>query len=264
LFLVLSKIVWAVLQPLSMAIILLILGFLLALLRWRRTAWTAITLATLILVVASFTTFDNLLIQPLEGRFARPATPPADVAGIILLGGGLDVEVNTTRKGYEFNRSGDRYVEVLRLAILYPSAKVVMTGGGSVLAPELESEALAAQRFFADFGIAPGRLVYEGESLNTEENARFTRDLLDPQPGEVYLLVTSAFHMPRSVGLFRRAGFDLVPWPVDYQSPGDVGAGVTLTTPTDNIVVASIALREWIGLVAYWLTGRIDEVLPGP
>lgn len=263
-FLLLSKIAWAVVQPVSLVAILLLLGLLLALLRWRRTAWAAVGLGTLVLVVCAFTTFGYALIGVLEDRFRRPEAAPVDVAGIIVLGGGMDADVNTVRRGYELNRSGDRFVEALRLAQLYPGAKVVMTGGSSVLSPDDEREADAAERFFLAFGINSEQLILENSALNTEQNAQLTRDLLDPAPGEIYLLVTSAFHMPRSVALFRRAGFDVVPWPADYLSAGNEGLGLALVQPAENLTVATMAIREWVGLVAYWLTGRIDEPFPGP
>jgi uncharacterized SAM-binding protein YcdF (DUF218 family) len=263
-FLVLSKVVWAVAQPVSLTVIFLVLGLLLSLVRWRRTAWFMVLLGTAIITVCAFTSFGYVLVQGLENRFVRPAAPPTEVAGIIVLGGGMDTDVNNSRRGYELNRSGDRFLETLRLAELYPAAKVVMTGGGSVLTPGDEREAVAAERLFADFDIAPERLVLEDAALNSEENAQLTRQLLNPQPGEIYLLVTSAFHMPRAVALFRRAGFNVVPWPADYLSGGNESFGFKITQPAENISVSTIALREWVGLLAYWVTGRIDELLPGP
>lgn len=263
-FAVLSKIIWAVVQPVSVVLILLVIGLVLSFTRWRKTARLSLALSAFILALCAFTTFGYMLLDPLEQRFVRPEPPPSAVTGIIVLGGGMDTEINTARGGYELNRSGDRFVETVRLAAQYPDAKVVMTGGGSVLITGQEVEADAAKRMFAAFGIPEERLVFEDAARNTEENAQLTRDLLNPQPGDVYLLVTSAFHMPRSVGLFRRAGFDVIPWPADYLGAGDEGVGIRITQPAENLAVATIAIREWIGLLAYWMTGRIDQVLPGP
>ena len=131
-------------QPLSLAVILLVLGLLLSLLRWRKTAWTMAFLGTAIITVCAFTNLGYVVIQGLENRFPRPAVAPAEVAGIIVLGGGMDTDVNNSRRGYELNRSGDRFLETLRLAEIYPQAKVIMTGGGSLLSPGDEREAAAA------------------------------------------------------------------------------------------------------------------------
>ena len=124
--------------------------------------------------------------------------------------------------------------------------------------------AQAGARFFTALGIDPGRIIEEGASRNTEENAQLTKELLNPQPGETWLLVTSAFHMPRSVGLFRKAGFEVVPWPTDYFTTGQDSFGIRLDQPAENFSVATRAMREWVGLLAYWATGKIDEVWPRP
>ncbi len=112
-------------------------------------------------------------------------------------------------------------------------------------------------------GIAPDRLILEERSRNTDENAERTAELLGSQGGTV-VLVTSAFHMPRSVGLFRSAGIEVVPWPVDYRSAGTQGIGIDIANPVLNLNTTGIAIREWIGLAAYKLTGRVEEWFPGP
>jgi len=259
----LTRIFWSFAQPVSLVALLLLLGLLLMWLKRRRLAATAFTLGTLILVLCSFTTLPYLLLDPLESRFLRPAEP-AHIDGIVVLGGGMDTEVNTARNSWELNRSGDRFVEALRLAQRHPEAKILIAGGGSALASGQVSEAEAGARFFRDFGIAPERLVLEDKSRNTEENAVNAKAIGQPKAGETWLLVTSAFHMPRSVGLFRRAGFPVIPWPTDYLATGNEGVGLTFDQMAENLAISNIALREWIGLFGYYLTGRIDDVVPGP
>jgi uncharacterized SAM-binding protein YcdF (DUF218 family) len=162
------------------------------------------------------------------------------------------------------NRSGDRFAEALRLALRYPDAKLVVTGGAGVFFTGADTEAEAGARFFTDFGIAADRIVMEPRARNTEENAQFTRDLIAPAAGDTWLLVTSAYHMPRSVGLFRRAGFPVVPWPADYFSTGKESFRLKIDQPAENLSVTTLAVREWLGLLAYRVTGRIDEILPAP
>jgi len=263
-FVILGKIAWLVLQPLSLVLLLGLLGLLLGLTRWQKTSRGALLAAFALLALCGFTSFGSLVIQPLEARFQRPATVPATITGIIVLGGGMDADINDVRHGHELNRSGDRFTEALRLALLYPQARVVISGGTGVLFAGTDPEAAAGARFFADFGIAADRITLEPRARNTEENAAFTKQLLAPQPGETWLLVTSAFHMPRAAGLFRKAGFPVVPWPADYLSPGNEIFRLKLDQPAENVAVTSIALREWLGLAAYFLTRRIDELLPSP
>ncbi|WP_367115345.1 YdcF family protein [Devosia sp.] len=263
LFPYLTRIFWLLIQPLSLVVLLLIAGFGLSWLRRRWISRTLVGVALLMLSVGAFTTFGYAVITPLEDRFVRPVEP-AHVDGIVVLGGGLEGEVNSVRGGWELNRSGDRLVEALRLALRHPEAKVLVAAGPPALAPQQEPEAMAAQRFFTAFGITGDRIILDEKSRNTEENAIFAKELAGPTEGQTWLLVTSAFHMPRSVGLFRKAGFAVVPWPADYLASGAEGLRFKPDQPSENIAVATIALREWTGLVGYYLTGKIDKVFPGP
>src|SRR5690606_24838751 len=162
----------------------------------------------------------------------------------------------------ELNASGDRFVEAAVLARRYPEARVVVTGGTGSMMLEGEGDGDTAPRLLTALGVEPGRLVLENKSRNTYENAVFTREIVKPQAGETWLLVTSAFHMPRSVGLFRKAGFDVVPWPADYRTAGNEYFGLAQDNEIDSLQNTALAIREWIGLVAYRLTGRTDTLLP--
>lgn len=262
-FFVASKVLWLLVQPATLIFILIVLSLLASFGRRRFFSRLTLVLAGLMLGLCAFTSIGYLALQPLEQRFERPALP-SEVTGIIVLGGGMNAEINAIRLGYELNRSGDRFVEALRLAQLYPEAKILVSGGAGSMFPQGDTEAAAGARFFRDLGIDPGRIIEEDGSRNTEENARLTRETLNPQPGDTWLLVTSAFHMPRSAGLFRAAGFDVVPWPTDYFTTGRDGFGLRLDEPAENFATATRAMREWVGLLAYWLTGKIADPLPSP
>lgn len=263
-FVLISKIAWFTLQPVSLILLLAIAGMILSFTRFRRLARTAFALSALLLGLGAFTSLGCVLIEPLEQRFARPAVLPETVDGIVVLGGAMDADINDARGGYELNRSGDRFTEALRLARLYPEARVAITGGTGVLIRSEDSEAAAGARFFTDMGVDAQRLILEPKARNTEENAQFMRELIQPAPGDVWLLVTSAYHMPRAAALFRRAGFDVVPWPADYLSTGRESFHFKLDQPAENLSVTTLALREWIGLLAYAATGRIDTPVPAP
>ncbi|MBX3531010.1 MAG: YdcF family protein [Rhizobiaceae bacterium] len=263
-FFYLSKIFSLVIQPINL-IGILVAAALVALLLGRRR-FTTFSLAGGLLVVAlsTWTSLGALMLHPLEDRFARPNPPPEQVAGIIVLGGGFEGAVNLARGGYELNASGDRFVEAAVLARRYPAARVVVTGGSGALALEGEADGDTAPRLLIGLGVEAERLVLENKSRNTYENALFTKEMLNPKPAETWLLVTSAFHMPRSMGLFRKAGFDVVAWPTDYRTAGNETVGLTQDNFTDSLQNTTIAIREWTGLIAYRVTGRTDALLPGP
>ena len=261
-----SKLLWAIFQPMPLALILLLVGLALSFTRRLILARLSLLSAAAIIGICGFTSFGYVAIGALESRFARPATPPAEVAAIIVLGGGMNADINAQRGGYELGRSGDRFVEALRLARLYSQARIVISGGTGVLAADdtIDTEAEAGARFFEAFGIPRRRLVLEDASRTTAENVDFTRELLAVDADGALLLVTSAFHMPRSVGLFRKAGVDVVPWPADYLASGAEGLGLAPLRPAENFAIATIALREWAALASYWITRRIDELVPAP
>lgn len=263
-FFVISKVFWFVAQPVNMTLLLVAAGLVASARAWRRSGYALVTAAALLLGLSVWSSLGANLLAPLEDRFARPEVVPENIAGIVVLGGGLEGSINRARGGYELNSSGDRFIEAAILARRFPEARILVSGGSGELLLTGESDADTAPRLLAALGVAPERLILENRSRNTDENARFSKELAQPEPEETWLLVTSAFHMPRSVGLFRKAGFPIVPWPVDYRTAGDEGYGFFVDNAIDSLQNTSLGIREWIGLLVYWLTGRIDQLLPGP
>ena len=259
-----AKLVWTMVQPLSLILVLLVFA-LVALLRGKR-GWAGFWLLAnaVLLFLFAFTSLGYLMIAPLEERFLRPDPPPQRVEGIIILGGGIDGEVSGARGITELSAGGDRFVEGLAMALRYPQAKIVITGGFGSLVSDGESDADAARRFYTAMGIAPDRLVLEGNSRSTAENAAMTRDILGADGEGTMLLVTSAFHMPRSMGFFRSAGFDVIPWPTDYRSAGNEPFRFDPTNPPENLLTSTTAIREWIALLIYSTLGQIDTLFPAP
>lgn len=257
-----SKLFWVFAQPLSLAFLLATFAAVLVFIGWRKLGGLSAFLAALTLFVTLFTTTGTVALQVLEARFPKPAADPADVTCMIILGGAFDNEINTARGGMELNQSADRFVEALRLARNYPEARILISGGDGSISGTFEGEAQTAERFFSAFGISTDRLIKENTSRTTYENSLNTAELLKVQGLENCLLITSAFHMPRSVGLFRKAGITVTPWPVDYRTSGVVSPGLDFTQPALNAQITTTAAREWMSLTAYSLTGRIESVFP--
>ena len=261
---VVSKVFWNLVQPLSLAFLFGVFALLLIGLKHLRLAAAALSFALVVLFLTLYTTLGSFLLQTLEARFPRPAGDPPELACMIVLGGAFETEVTTARGGMDLNQAGDRFVEALRLAIRYPEAKILVSGGDGSLSGVYEGDAAASIRFFEAFGISRDRLIAETTSRNTDENAQNSRELLASNGLGQCLLITSAFHMPRSVGLFRKAGVEVTPWPVDYRTAGNISFALDFTQPTLNSQQMSTAVREWVGLLAYRLMGRIDAVFPAP
>ena len=260
-FYFISKVFWLVAQPLSLVFLFGLAALVLTVAGRRRSGAALGSAGLTILGLVSFTNIGAVLIAPLESRFERPAALPEGIDTIVLLGGATSGPVSTARQITETDEAGDRLIETIRLAQLYPDARIVPTGGVAAISTRTESEAATMQRLMLSFGIAPERIVLEDQARNTDENADYTARLLGPAHGPV-LLVTSAFHMPRSMGLFRKAGIAAIAWPTDYRSTGKEHFGIDIAEPVTNLLTASVAMREWIGLAAYHWTGRIDDMLP--
>ncbi|WP_113338587.1 YdcF family protein [Rhizobium cremeum] len=261
---VISKLFWMLAQPLSLACFAILAAVLAQFFRLRRTGLVLSLAAGIVLFVVLFTSAGSFALQGLEARFPRPLKDPDALSCMIVLGGAFETEVTTSRGGIDLNQAADRFVDALRLAIRYPQAKILVSGGDGSLSGAYEGDAAASLRFFSAFGIPAERLMTEKQSRTTYENAAFSRNLLETGGLSDCLLITSAFHMPRSVGLFRKAGVSVTPWPVDYRTSGEQRLTLDFTQPTLNAQQTSTAVREWIGLAAYYLTGRIDSLYPAP
>lgn len=259
----LSKIIGTVLAPGNFLALMLAAGTLWAVLSGRRRGFGLIAAAAVALLVLTVLPVGEWLLLPLENRFAPPATLPERIDGIIVLGGGVDEEVSEARGQIQLTAAGERLVIGALLARRFPAARVVLVGGNSRLFSSGPAESEAMRTYFLEEGIESSRISIETRSRTTYENARYAQELALPKPGETWLLVTSAAHMPRALGTFRRLGWSVLPYPVNYRTSGEFGivSGLSLAR---ELVLATLALHEWTGLVLYRLAGRTDALLPGP
>jgi uncharacterized SAM-binding protein YcdF (DUF218 family) len=209
-----------------------------------------------VLFITLYTSAGSFALQSREGRYPKVADPET-LSCMIVLGGAFESEVTTARGGIEFNQSADRFVEALRLALKYPQSRILISGGDGSFSGVYEGEAQASERFFSAFGVDAGRMVKENTSRTTYENTVNTADLLQAQGLRDCALITSAFHMPRSVALFAKAGITITPWPVDFRTSGRVSLGFDFTQPALNAQLTATAVREWMALAGYRLAGRI-------
>jgi len=199
---------------------------------------------------------STVLANLLESRHPRPARLARAPGAIVMLSGQID-DGRVTPSYYELTESSDRFVETLRLAHRYPQARVLLSGGsGALVQAGRQSEARVLARLSREIGLAPSRLLIDDRSRNTRENAVESKRLLEQShiKGPV-LLVTSAMHMPRSVGCFEKVGQPVVPWPVDYQRHG-FGLGAFIPK-VDPLARSRSVLHELAGLLAYWVMGYI-------
>lgn len=259
-FFALSKTVGFFLSLPNAVVLLVVLAVLGLWTRWFRFFRVFATVSMLLLALCAFSPLSLLLLRPLEDRFPRPQLtgPPA---GIIVLGGSTDEFISFFRDTVALNESAERLTEAVRLARLYPTARLVFSGGSSAANPPT-TEAAVARRLWTEMGLSPDRITVEDRSRNTWENAVFTKEIIGPQPSETWLLVTSASHMPRSVGIFRKVGLTVLAYPVDYRTMGNGGDFKTVRKADQSFQDLATAWHEWIGLGAYYLTGKTSALFP--
>ena len=261
-FFTLSKILGFFALPSNLILLIGLAGAVLFF-RRRRLGQGMIAASLLALAVAGWSPLGNWLMASLEDRF-----PPWNAAGgapdgIIVLGGAISPEMSAARQSLALNESAERMTAIATLARQFPSARIVFSGGsGRLLGGAAEADFVAP--LFESFGIARERVMLESRSRNTAENARFTKELAQPKAQERWLLVTSAYHMPRAIGAFRREGFMVEAHPVDWRTRGAADASTPFTALSAGLARTDTAVHEWAGLLAYRLSGASSALLPGP
>lgn len=257
-----SKLFWAVASPDSLLLILFLAAWALLMLGMQRVGRRVLAAGCLLLLLIAFLPLGEWLIYPLEKRFpVNPSLPP-QVDGIIVLGGTTDPALSTAWGQIETNDTGERLHAFQRLARQYPDAKLLFSGGNGSLATQEYKEADSVVTLFQEWGMAEREVILESESRNTWENVILSKVLANPQPQEHWIMITSAFHMPRAMGIFCSQQWPVQPWPVDHHADRLrlLRIAFNLAEHLDGLKTAT---REWVGLLAYFLTGKTQRLLPG-
>lgn len=262
-FFALSKTISLLALPSNLLILIGVAGLMLLRTRWHRAGRNMAFGSLALIALVGFLPFGNLAFAALENRF--PAWQPSGTPdGIIVLGGSIDPDLSQERGEVVIGSALQRLTIVPRLAREFPNARIVFSGGNGGLLGGA-SEADFAGPLFISMGVPADRISLERMSRNTAENAAFTKAMIDPKPGERWLLVTSAAHMPRAMGCFRAVGFPVEAYPVDWHTSAYIAEwfwpNVVLSYGLGRL---DIVAREWIGLVVYRLTGRSSALFPAP
>lgn len=259
----LSKILWWFTAPSNGLLLLLGVGVLLLWTPWRRAGRWVVTLGIMLLFVATTMPVGSWMLNRLENRFPAVSALPSKIDGIIVLGGVVNQFLTKARGQISIGDPAERLTAFAELAHRYPKARLIFSGGSALPFRQDLKEADVLGPIWPQIGLDPNRVVYENRSRNTYENAKNTFELAHPRPGETWILITSAFHMPRAVGCFRRVGWAIVPYPVDYRTEPVFQFSLSPNL-SDNLSILEMAVHEWLGLFFYWWTDRIDSVFPSP
>ncbi|BDW96056.1 hypothetical protein MACH10_17410 [Thalassospira tepidiphila] len=242
-----------------------LLGFML-LKRTRKFAVVGLIIVSGASLLITVIPVGDVLSHPLETRFEKPKLSQIEFAGTVTLAGSLDPDSYLERGEMNVGQSADRIFAMLRFASLYPDKPVLFTGGDGNLTERGFSEAVVLENWLDESGLKTSNMYFEEKSRNTHENATKSLEMVYREWPELakkpWLLITSAQHMPRAVGVFRQAGWNVIPYPVDRSTSNDIH--LASLNVSDGIKSLGRALREWVGLTAYYWTGRTDAWFPGP
>jgi uncharacterized SAM-binding protein YcdF (DUF218 family) len=264
-FYTISKVAWFFATPSNLLMSLILLGLILALFKRLRSFGIGVSLVfTLATIALGLLPIASYILLPLEERFPpfRDDGKPAD--GIILLGGSVEAADSASRGMIVSNESAERVLDTIQLAHRYPKARILISGGGGTVFGDGAAEAPIIAAYFKSVGINPIRILVEDRSRTTSENAVFSRELAQPQEGERWLLVTSAWHMPRAVGVFENADFPVTPYPVDFRTGGGGNSHRPFAFISEGLRRLDLGTKEWAGLIGYYATGRTSRLFPGP
>jgi uncharacterized SAM-binding protein YcdF (DUF218 family) len=256
-----SKLIWKLISPDSIFVFLLFTSLVLLVLNHKSKALILLTTLTLCTLFLSVFPVGSWLLYPLESRFVHNPLLPERIDGIIVLGGSVAPQVSLEWQQLETYSSHERLSSFIKLANLYPESRLLFTGGNASLTHQSPTEADMVKQYFIDSGIGSERLVLENKARNTAENVTLAKQLLSPESDQNWILITTAYHMPRSVGIFCKQGWPVIPYPVDHQTaPSQMyQAGFNLLDHANDLVTAS---HEWTGLLAYYLAAKTTSLVP--
>jgi uncharacterized SAM-binding protein YcdF (DUF218 family) len=260
---IISKVFWQLASPDVSLLLVLSVGVCLLYFGREKLGRRLIVFATTIIILFSLLPISSMLLIPLENRFPIPEPLPKDINGIIVLGGPERPKLTQERGQANIGESAERLTTFVSLARRFSDVKLVYAGGQGAIGVQEYKAAFTARLFFEQMGVDPNRVIFDSQSRNTMENAQNTFKLVKPKKGEKWVLITSAWHMSRSVGIFRKLGWEVIPYPVDFQTASKLELTLVIPPRLSSTRDVSNVLYEWIGLIYYRLLGRTSELFPG-
>ena len=260
-FFLVSKALAFILTPSNLLEMIGLFGLMLLLFKWRRFGISFIGTAIVGTAIAGWSPLGPALLMTLEERFPKPELPMA-INGIVMLGGAVDIHITQARGSEAWNDQAERITTVAELANKFPGARIILSGGAGK--PDGINESTITKQALVAMGLPDARLELETRSRNTCENATRSVLVATPKADEVWLLVTSASHMPRAIACFRAANFSVIPYPVDYHTRGAEDLWRVQESAADGLADVDLAAHEWVGLISYRMAGLTYELFPAP
>ena len=261
LFFYISKLIWLLVSPDSLLLIIIIISLALLYIGKTKFVKKLLTLTSVLLFFIAFFPAGEWLLYPLESRFQTNPSLPKKIDGIVILSGAEAPELSHMWDQVEIGAAAERDLAFLNLARQYPNAKLIFTGGTGSLTKQDYKAADVAKKLFKQQNFDIKRIMFERDSRNTYENAIYSKDIAKPLKNENWILITTSWHMPRSVGIFCKEKWPVIPYPVDHQSYRNSLFRVNFNL-SGNLDTLKTGIKEWLGLFAYYLSGKTTSLLP--
>lgn len=261
LFFYISKLIWLLISPDNILLILIILSLILLYIGKSKAAKILLSTVSGILIFIAFVPLGEWILYPLENRFPTNPILPEKIDGIIVLSGAENPLLSNAWEQVELGTAAERNLSFLTLARKYPNAKLIFTGGTGSLIYQDYKAADIAKTLFEQQTFDTSRILFERESRNTYENVIYSKKLIKPIKNENWILITTSWHMPRSVGIFCKSGWPVLPYPVDHQTNKDNLFRINFDL-LNNLFTLKTAIKEWLGIFAYYLSGKTSSLFP--
>lgn len=261
LFFYISKLIWLLFSPDSLLLILIILSLTLLYLGETRLAKKILTTTSLLLILIALFPIGEWLLYPLESRFQTNPTLPEKIDGVIVLSGAEKPELAHIWNQVELGSSAERVLSFIKLAHQYPKSKLIFTGGTGSLINQEYKAADVAKILFQEQEFDIERIIFERKSRNTYENIINSKNIVKPNKNEKWILITTGWHMPRSVGISCKADWSVIPFPVDHQTKKGDLFRIDFNL-SKNLETLKMGIKEWLGLFAYYLSGKTTSLFP--
>ncbi len=255
--------IWLFLQPSNLFLILFLIGLILIWKNHRKSGLSILTACAVFYSMVMFGPLTSWLMAPLEKRFSSHTNHVgnAPYSGIIILAGAERLKLSTKHNQVTLSGAAERLIEAAKLARQFPDLPIIYSGGGQ--SENILSESQIARKYFTEAGIDLSRIRFEDKSYNTYTNALETKKHIQRHETGQWLLVTSAFHMPRAVGAYRSAQINIQPYPVDYRTYLKASL-INKPNAGQGLYQLDFAMHEWVGLLAYYISGRNEAFFPAP
>lgn len=252
-FFIFSKILTILIFPLPLALFIgLFLIFLIQ--GWKNKLLSIIP----IFILWFFSSFPvcQFLVGSLEEEFPPVSMETLTKADAIVVLGGMINPISKYEKS-ELLSSADRLTDAVILFKKKKADMILFTGGSGILMQQDRKESDFAKEILVQLGVPESKILLESESRNTAENAFYTAKILKEKNMEKIILVTSAFHMKRASMVFEKQRIKVTPFPCDYRSLRDEWNWDTIVPSAGALETSTLAIKEWIGLIAYSLGGYL-------